>query len=55
MSPRHEVRPECRTDIGMHQLCRPGPVKTSFGDVALTVRCDCPCHKTKKERRPHGS
>lgn len=34
----------CQLDYG-HQYCQPGDVVTSYGDVALTVRCDCPCHR----------
>lgn len=37
--------PECRLDA--HGYCRPGPVSTSYGDVVLTVKCDCPCHRRK--------
>lgn len=28
-----------------HRLCQAGPVVTRYGDVALTVRCDCGCHR----------
>lgn len=33
----------CRLDA--HSTCQPGDVVTCYGDVALTIRCDCPCHK----------
>ncbi|MFF7180126.1 hypothetical protein [Streptomyces sp. NPDC008121] len=45
MTPRlaaRVVRGECR--LNEHRLCRPGDVVTRFGDVALTIRCDCSCH-----------
>lgn len=43
------MRPECRLD--MHHLCQPGPVVTSYGDVALTIRCDCTCHTTRRKKK----
>ncbi|MFI8294015.1 hypothetical protein ACIGBL_33255 [Streptomyces sp. NPDC085614] len=28
--------------------CQPGDVVTSFGDVALTIRCDHSCHRGRR-------
>lgn len=40
--------PECRLDA--HGYCRPGPVKTSYGDVVMTIHCACACHGRKAAR-----
>ncbi|MEU8524831.1 hypothetical protein AB0C77_04405 [Streptomyces sp. NPDC048629] len=38
-----DTTPECRLDA--HRWCRPGPVKTSYGDVVFTIKCGCTCHR----------
>lgn len=43
-----EKTPECRLDA--HGYCRPGPVKTSYGDVVMTIRCACTCHRRGRAR-----
>ena len=43
------VLPECRFEV--HFACKPGEVRTCYGEVVpgLTRHCACPCH-TKKKR-----
>lgn len=43
-----DTTPPC--GVGEHWYCRPGDVRTRYGDVALTVRCACSCHKEKARR-----
>lgn len=45
---KKEIRGVCQ--LGEHQWCDAGPVVTSCGQVALVIRCDCPCHG-RKERQ----
>lgn len=49
-APAAGVLPEC--GIGEHRWCKPGEVRTYYGDVVpgLARHCACPCHiKTKRE------
>lgn len=39
----------CTLEYG-HVHCQPGPVTTSYGEIALVYRCDCSCHKTEAGR-----
>ncbi|MFF9199942.1 hypothetical protein ACF09L_32525 [Streptomyces sp. NPDC014779] len=52
-APAGAMLPECRFE--MHRWCKPGEVRTCYGDVVpgLGRRCACPCHKpaTKEKRR----
>lgn len=47
-TPAELVRPECQ--VGEHTWCKPGDVVTCYGDVALTIRCDCSCHPKAVQR-----
>lgn len=37
-----KLRPECQLDL--HSWCKTGEVRTCYGDLVFTIRCDCPCH-----------
>lgn len=41
--------PECQ--MQEHDLCKHGPVYTSYGSLITTVRCDCTCHGRKERGR----
>ncbi|MFE5940154.1 hypothetical protein ACFQ69_32855 [Streptomyces sp. NPDC056470] len=43
MTPKREVRAECKA--GEHAYCKPGEVRTSYGDLVLTEHCACYCHR----------
>lgn len=44
--PAPVLQPSCK--FGQHTWCKPGPVHTSYGDLAIPARrCDCSCHAGK--------
>jgi hypothetical protein len=45
---RAEVRAECKA--GVHSWCKPGEVRTVYGDLVFTVHCACSCHRDRKAR-----
>lgn len=36
--------------LGECRYCRPGEIRTSYGDLVATIRCDHSCHRKDRKR-----